>query len=150
MDRARGEPVGTKRDFRDGERADLWQSEQPLVFGWLGKVALEAGLPWSPTPHSTPRACLGGDALRAAVLSKILNKGDGMSWDQQDAALGNRPGLRAGFRPDAESWLPSRLPASLRLAKGHPRRHLPAQEQPSSCPEQRNMGQPMVSRQEWR
>lgn len=113
MDGAKGEPVGTKRDFRDGEKTDLWQSEQLLVFVWLGKAALEAGFPSSPTPRSTPRACLGGHELRAAVVSKTLNKGDGMNWAQQDAALGKRPGLRAGFRPDAESWLPSMLPASL-------------------------------------
>lgn len=51
--------------------------------------------------------------LRAAVMSKTLDKGDRMNWAQQDTALGKRPGLRVGFRPDAESWLLSKLPASL-------------------------------------
>lgn len=113
MSGARREPVGTKTDFRDGEKTDLWHSEQPLVFMWLGKAALEAGLPSSPTACWTPRACLGGHTLRAAVMSKTLNKGDGMNWAQQDAALGKRPRLRAGFRPDGQSWLPSMLPTSL-------------------------------------
>lgn len=102
--------MGTKRVFRDGEKTDLWHSEQPLVLMWLGKAALEAGLPWSPTDL---RACLGGHTLRGAVMSKTLNKGDGMNRAHQDAALGKRPRLRAGFRLDGESWLPSALPASL-------------------------------------
>lgn len=46
-------------------------------------------------------------------MSKTLNKGDGMNRAHQDAALGKRPRLRAGFRLDGESWLPSALPASL-------------------------------------
>lgn len=113
MDEAKGEPVGTKSNFRGGGKTDLWHSEQPLAFMWLGKAALEAGLPWSPMACSTLRACLGGHVLRAAVMSKTLNKGDRMNWAQQDTALGKRPGLRVGFRPDAESWLLSKLPASL-------------------------------------
>lgn len=83
-------------------------------------------------------------------MSKTLNKGDGMNRAHQDAAMGKRPRLRASFRLDGESWLPSALPVSLQLDEGHPRRHSPAQEQPSSCPEQRTMGQPMVSRQDRR
>jgi len=70
-----------------------------------GESSFEAELPWVPTACSTLRACLEGHVLRASVMSKTPNKGGGMNWAQQDAALGERPGLRAGFRPEAKSWL---------------------------------------------
>lgn len=53
MDRARGESVGTKRDFRDREKADLWHSEQPLVFMWLGKQLWKQDFPGLPR-HASP------------------------------------------------------------------------------------------------
>lgn len=143
MDGASGEPVGTKGDSRDGEKTDLWHLEQLLVFMWLWKAALEAGLPWSPTPHSTLRACLGGYALRAESLPKTPTKGDGMNWAQQDMALGKRPGLRASEKmPRAGSrqhCLPRVIPGGTRQLETSP-----------PCPRQRTVGQPMVSRQDWR